>query len=1005
MGSTERPSINTSVPLESSSGANSFCPYNYFTTNYNHSKYHAEIRQFSSFLPCGPDENGRMLRIDSMDPYMEFLIAMYALSNNTGIHPIYSNTFHVRLLEICRSKDGLAFLRVLLASQERTIMAAAEKLLILTVSSNDERLTRVLLNAGVSPDATSFIEGSILQIAVKKKYKNLVSLLIGVSAQVHPSSLLFNALHDDYDIEIVKLVLDYFVHDDKVAPWIERFLETLDYGKIRWSVELVDILLSYFLRLTWIHSKKVVTIFFLVAVGSGKQELVRRLLSLGADINFAKPRKPTGLESAVRMDDVSMVELLVSHGADPNRTQHNVERLPPTLLQIEVLPTALQIAAERGNLRLVRFLLNNGANVNAAPFDEILGYPNVNVRVKTTTLQCGVKGRNFAVVKALIDAGASLAESDAGNLLQTALQIACQESSYEMIHLLLSNGAKVNAESKSLLIWQTPLTSALKFKREHIIEFLLENGADINVPSKDSRFPSPLQICVELGEIDMVKRFLDLGAHAFDSGALWAATSIGNLDIIYLLLQHNKNSTGFAGEGSEIKPKDYGRAAICTAIKDRKHDASHLLLDAGVDVTRSPQKSFLACFSKFPLLRGSPRCAPLAAALSLMDIDWVRTLLEAGADVNVCPGEASDYGCAFDHLNWSSSNIEAMVELLCANGALINCCKAVRPPLQHAVQANLPGMVRLFLSKGANINPIPHIPMAYRKTALQLAVEHNLGDIVEILIGSNADVNASPAEEYGATAIQFAAINGNFKILQLLLTAGANLFACRGRWGGRTALEGAAEHGRLDMVQFILMKSTEMEGLYFEHQFCRAIKFARMGGHISLSEMIRSHQIDRYGSSECRGHEAVFVFESQWGWYGKKMLQIRAIDPSRDFDEKVYDEEFDQALFDSLSVVSSDDSEDLESERQEPNSITSPSGLVNHQESVMPGQVMNNQESSTEIDGVDYHDPWHPELPYEQGYQHGYDEILMIPPFDSDQIVPETTNPGFIIEELFEFNV
>jgi ankyrin repeat protein len=995
--------------------------------NESHTKYHGKIRPLSSFLPFEPDGNGQISRLPTNTPYVEFLTGLYTLSNN--IFTRDTQELVQKLLEICRSKDGLSFLRELLTSRNRTIMAAAEKLLVSAVYANDESLAKFLLNGGTSPDGMfptqpGFEPQSSLKLAVKKGDKNLVSLLIGAGARFNSFTLLFVALGYNFDIEIVKLILQHPVPDGEILQWNRYFTEELlRLGSDIWSIELVDLLLVYISKTTGINYKKAVEGLLLIAVidgkqevvehllsvgarlnlnrknmvegiiptavTSGKQEVVACLLSLGVDVNIASPNEETLLESAVRMNDVSMVELLFSHGAVLNREQQGHIKLP----------TALQIAAQHGSRSLVCFLLNHGAHIDAEPFDFEVPDPSYGgtIIVKMTTLQSGVKGGNLAVVEMLLEAGASLEASSLGQMIQTALEIACDGGSDEIIYLLLSYGAKVNAETKSLWIWHTPLTRALSRRRKHIILLLLERGADVNIPSKNSRFPSPLQVCVAGGDIDMVKRLLDLGAHPYDSGALWAAAYTGSFEIILLLLQHNKKFINFHRDESQINWKDYGRAAISTAIEKRDFKSAHLLLEAGVNVARSPAIKLVGIFNgKDSVIHNTKRTA-LAAAISVMDIHWVRMLLDAGADVNAChSGNLSDADCVFDQLILTSPNIEEMVELLIASGACINRCKSTYPLLRRAVSQQLPAIVRLLLLKGADINLLPGECSV--RTALQTAAARDLVDMVVILIGSGADTNVSPAAYEGATAIQFAAMNGNFEVLQLLLTANANLFAPRGIWRGRTALEGAAEHGRLDMVQFILKKSIQIEGLYFEHQLCRASKYARKSGHIVLAEMIQSYQVERYGSAECCGHESVFVLESRvtpGRWGERELLQAQTAFPGRCFDSVLYDQELGPAEFWSLF---GDDSESADHS----DSIASPSAPANDQESFIPDQDIMEVVSPAEMEGVDFRNDWHPEVPHsQQGYQHGYDEMLMIPPFDTDQIVPEATSPDFIIEELF----
>ena len=83
------------------------------------------------------------------------------------------------------------------------------------------------------------------------------------------------------------------------------------------------------------------------------------LIELGADIN-ADPsaREPgrTALQTAAELGDVEMVQVFLSKGAHVNA--------PPALV---FGVTALQAAAIKGHLRIVQILLENGADIDSEP--------------------------------------------------------------------------------------------------------------------------------------------------------------------------------------------------------------------------------------------------------------------------------------------------------------------------------------------------------------------------------------------------------------------------------------------------------------------------------------------------------------------------------------------------------------------------------------------------------------------------------------------------------------
>ena len=84
----------------------------------------------------------------------------------------------------------------------------------------------------------------------------------------------------------------------------------------------------------------------LKAVEQRDNAKVERLIDQGADPNFAGKEK-TPLVLAVKNWDQDMVELLLQHGADPNTSTKKGA-------------TPLAYAADRGNLDLVKLLLEKG---------------------------------------------------------------------------------------------------------------------------------------------------------------------------------------------------------------------------------------------------------------------------------------------------------------------------------------------------------------------------------------------------------------------------------------------------------------------------------------------------------------------------------------------------------------------------------------------------------------------------------------------------------------------
>jgi ankyrin repeat protein len=189
---------------------------------------------------------------------------------------------------------------------------------------------------------------------------------------------------------------------------------------------------------------------------------------------------------------------------------------------------------------------------------------------------------------------------------------------------------------------------------------------------------------------------------------------------------------------------------------------------------------------------------PLTEAVKLADSRMVKMLLDAGAGVE----GANQDGQTALMLAIKTGELP-IVEMLVKAGANVNTAEKFQnqTPLMWAVVApkNAGEMVRLLLSKGANVKPralytdwpnqISSEPRAqYRPvgglTALLYASRNGCYDCVEALIGSGAEVNVPTPE--GATPLMVALDNDHNDVAKLLLDRGANPHVSD--WWGRTAL-------------------------------------------------------------------------------------------------------------------------------------------------------------------------------------------------------------------------
>jgi uncharacterized protein len=189
---------------------------------------------------------------------------------------------------------------------------------------------------------------------------------------------------------------------------------------------------------------------------------------------------------------------------------------------------------------------------------------------------------------------------------------------------------------------------------------------------------------------------------------------------------------------------------------------------------------------------------PLAEAVKVTDARMVKTLLDAGAGVE---GANLDGETAL-MLAIKAGDLPIMQMLINA-GANVNTVEKehLQTPLMYAAAAdkNAGEMVRLLLSKGADVKPralsydwpshftddprVQYHPFG-GLTALLYAARDGCYDCVEALIAKGADVNVPTPE--GVTPLMTALDNDNNDIAKYLLDHGANPGVWD--WYGRTAL-------------------------------------------------------------------------------------------------------------------------------------------------------------------------------------------------------------------------
>lgn len=210
------------------------------------------------------------------------------------------------------------------------------------------------------------------------------------------------------------------------------------------------------------------TPLLVAAYSTGAVESVRFLLSKGADVKKADATGITPLQAAIAVNDAASAKLLLEKGADPN-----------TLANIPQSATPLTVAAQNGNVELLKLLLARNVSVNAQS-------SSTNSRVQNGTIQFGAVtalhtaalSGSAEVVKLLLDAGADVKAEDVRGMTPLMWGVSTDRPNPVLVRMLVARGSDVSVRSKAD---ETVADWARKFNNPAVMkELALEPASNLS---------------------------------------------------------------------------------------------------------------------------------------------------------------------------------------------------------------------------------------------------------------------------------------------------------------------------------------------------------------------------------------------------------------------------------------------------------------------------------------------------------------------------------------------
>ena len=487
-------------------------------------------------------------------------------------------------------------------------------------------------------------------------------------------------------------------------------------------------------------------------------------------------------------------------------------------------------AAMKGDRGAVESLLAQKADLNAAQADG------------ATAIQWAVYRDDLEMADVLIAAGANikLANRDGA----TPLYLASLHGSARMIDKLLKAGVDVNQLGPQ---GETPLMLAARTGNLDAIRVLLDHHADVNAKDK-LRGTTALMWAAEQAHPEAVKLLIEHGAAVGAQSDIDTRNARNNL--ANTVKQRLHSSFGVLGKRG---PGNDGTPPLPEAAPPAPVKAPAVASKGGPAVQPNGEDEVLAFFRR-PAKKDGGGLTPLVYAARENCIECVKTLVEAGADVN----QRTYYG-------WTAL-------LVATQNRHYQLAKYL---LEHGANPNTPnngGWTPLYLATDNRNIEGGDYPVR--------APDMDHLDFINLLIAKGADVNAricgvesTPEEckgdstetrtnftmqwlfEDGATPFLRAAQSGDVELMKLLIAHGANpkIFTAHNvtplavasgigwvegvtfEWSpeqtteavkmcldlgidpnvaddeGRTALHGAAHKGRLEVIQMLVDRGANLD--------------------------------------------------------------------------------------------------------------------------------------------------------------------------------------------------
>ncbi len=232
----------------------------------------------------------------------------------------------------------------------------------------------------------------------------------------------------------------------------------------------------------------------LCACQAGHENIARLLVHYGAQVNVTSFSGNTPLQYAALCGNQGLVSFLLQSGACIDTCDENNR-------------TALHLASSEGHLEICQTLVNHlimpNSNMPTDPVETRIAHQKkltfidaTDVDNRTALLDAAERG-HLDVVKYLLENSADLSIADFSG--RNPLHVSCGEGHTQVVEYLLVKGASVGTPDYNQ---RFPLHWASKHGKTDIVEPLIEKGAVVGVV--DAMQDTPLHLACDGGHIQVI---------------------------------------------------------------------------------------------------------------------------------------------------------------------------------------------------------------------------------------------------------------------------------------------------------------------------------------------------------------------------------------------------------------------------------------------------------------------------------------------------------------------